>query len=302
MNVLDLFVKTYSRLYNLAGLPYWVMTPFRRIVRKLAWCTVPSYLSKKVKVQPKTSIPIYVSFTSFPARINYVWQVIECMLRQTFQPEKIILWLSKEQFPTEESIPVSLRKRAGDVFEIRLVDGNLRSHKKYLYVSREYPNKNVFLIDDDLYYPTDILERTWMAHLQNPDAIICNYGYLISYNADGTPKPYKQWRHNYKFSVSKDLFFGSGGGTLFVPARMSPDLTREDLATKLTPLADDVWLNAMARKANYEIVMLDNGMILPYRIKKKRKLSTTNIEEGLNDKQIQAVNDNYGEIVFCKIN
>lgn len=82
------------------------------------------------------------------------------MLNQTLQPREIILWLSKEQFPTTDSLPESLKSREDDVFKIRMVDGDIRSHKKYYYVVKEYTDDLIFLIDDDIYYPTDIIERS----------------------------------------------------------------------------------------------------------------------------------------------
>lgn len=59
-----------------------------------------------------------------------------------------------------------------------MVNGDIKSHKKYLYVAMEYPNDYVFLIDDDMFYPSTLIERTWNAHINIPNSIICNYGYL----------------------------------------------------------------------------------------------------------------------------
>ena len=75
------------------------------------------------------------------------------MLHQTFLPKKIILWLSKEQFDKKD-LPDSLLSLENEVFEIRMVDGDIRSYKKSYYVLKEYPEDNVLLIDDDLFYPT----------------------------------------------------------------------------------------------------------------------------------------------------
>ena len=236
---------------------------------------------------------LIVSLTSFPARINNVWQVVECMLRQTYQPDKIILWLSKEQFPTEESIPQSLRDREGAVFEIRMVDGDIRSHKKYYYVSKEYPDALIFLIDDDIYYPTDILEKTVKTGEANPDAVICNYGYHIGYNDDGSLKPYNRWPRIFRCGIDNHIFFGSGGGTLFKPKQLYKNLTNINLARELTPIADDIWLNAMVRLAKRNVHLLDNGLILPVTIKNDVKLATQNKGLDMNDVQINKLNDYY---------
>ena len=76
---------------------------------------------------------IIVSLTSFPARIGVVWMVVESLMHQTLKPHKIILWLSKEQFSTIESLPKKLLAQRERGLEIRLVDGDIRSHKKYIY-------------------------------------------------------------------------------------------------------------------------------------------------------------------------
>src|ERR1019366_6133497 len=54
---------------------------------------------------------IIVSMTSFPTRIDKVWLVIETILRQTIKPDKIILWLSKDQFSSLDSLPQKLLKQ-----------------------------------------------------------------------------------------------------------------------------------------------------------------------------------------------
>lgn len=69
-----------------------------------------------------------------------------------------------------------------------------------------------------------------------------------------------------------------------------------DLALKLTPIADDIWLNAMALIAKRKKVMLQNGLILPIPIKGKVKLASTNIGMAANDMQIKEVRSYYKSI------
>ena len=182
------------------------------------------------------------------------------------------------------------------MFEIRIVEGDIRSHKKYHYVSKEYHDSLIFLIDDDIYYPTDILERTMKAHQKYPDAIICNYGYHISYKENGEMMPYNSWPKEYGFSTGFDLFFGSGGGTLFKPSWLHEDLTNIDLAMKLTPIADDIWLNAMVSMTGREKVMLPNGLILPVPIKENIKLASQNKGQSQNDEQINSIMAHYNNL------
>ena len=242
---------------------------------------------------------IIVSLTSFPARINNVWQVIICMLNQTLKPHKIILWLSKDQFPAYESIPESLRRLENGMFQIKVVDGDIRSHKKYYYAAKEYPDDWVFLIDDDIYYPTTILERTWKAHNDYPDSIISNYGYIMTFDNSGKIDSYRRWEKCNNDSDSDDLFFGSGGGTLIKPSNLYHNLTDIDLAMKLTPSADDIWLNAMAKLARVKLHMISHGLFLPMVQKGDVRLVTTNGGQSQNDVQIALMEEYFGK-VFSK--
>lgn len=278
------------------GMPYWVMAPIRRFVRKLAYRYIPQYLDKAIEISQNKSEELIVSFTSFPARINDVWQVVECMKRQTLLPQKIILWLSKEQFPNKKSVPQELWDRVDDLFLIRFVEGNIRSHKKYYYASKEYPDKLLFLIDDDIYYDTDILNRSMREYMRHDKkCVVCNYGYQIKYS-ENRSLPYSEWEIIEGSKKGKDLFFGSGGGTLFRPCDLYEDLTNIELALKLTPIADDIWLNTMVLKSGLIKVLLPHGPILTIDIKDNITLSSVNNGLGKNEEQIQAVKQYYGDV------
>ena len=300
MIMLNFLTGFYAKLRKRRGVPLWLFTPIRKIVRLAANRILPIYLSKYTSGIYMPGNNIIVSLTSFPSRIDNVWQVIVCMLNQTLPPKGIVLWLSKEQFPTKESIPQSLKNLEGKVFRIRLVDGDIRSHKKYYYAFQEFKDELLFLIDDDIYYPTDLLEKAWNAHLQYPNSIICNYGYHMTYNDEGLLEKYKNWKVCYNHSDDTDLFFGSGGGTLIHSSSLYKDTTNLELALKLTPNADDVWLNAMVRLSGMRIHMLRHGSFLPIVLKDDVRLTKINNGYSQNDVQIAAV-DNYYDRVFAKM-
>lgn len=298
MNIIDFFVR-FSRVQRrYRYIPNRLLSPLRYLTRIVANKILPIYLDKKKEYTPRLCTEIIVSFTSFPARINNVWQVIETMMRQTYKPKKIYLWLSKEQFPSVEYIPQKLIEQQNEIFEIRFVDGDIRSHKKYYYIAKESPDSLIFLIDDDIYYDTQIIERSYRAHLEHPNCIICNLGSLLTFNADGTRKQFSEWNRkttngNY---LGLDLMFGSGAGTLFRPNMMHPDLTNIELAKDLTPLADDLWLNAMSRMVNTNRYLLKNGPLLSIMTKNDKKLSTINCDNHKNDEQLANLEIHYGRI------
>lgn len=292
MNYLNILIKCYQLLHPYRYVPNYFLSPARFFIRFLSRIIIPQYLTKK-SVESSKKSDIIVSFTSFPARINNVWQVVECMLRQSYQPNKIILWLSEDQFPCEEDIPQNLLERQNDIFEIHRVPDDFKSHKKYYYTSLQYPDDLIFLIDDDIYYDTHLIERVMKAHLKYPNAIIANYASCVGYKEDGCLAPYASWQSfAYKHKIS-DVFFGSGGGTLFKPSMMYCDLTKIDMALKLTPTADDIWLNAMARLAKIPVVVISNNIILSIYSKDNINLSDSNIGDSKNDVQLANIINYY---------
>lgn len=177
----------------------------------LARNILPSYLDKPYTGRASKQVDVIVSLTSFPKRIGEVWQVVECLKRQTLRPEKIILWLAKNQFPREDSVPLSLRSRLDSLFEIRFVEEDIRSHKKYYYAFQEYPEKLILLVDDDIYYSPRMIEELYDSYIsQSGKRVICSYGSIIKYNQDGIRLPYSQWTPANSKNNHSGLFFGSG--------------------------------------------------------------------------------------------
>ena len=70
---------------------------------------------------------------------------------------------------------------------------------------------------------------------------------------------------------------------------MHKELTNVEKAIELTPIADDIWLNAVVKLSGKKIVLLDNGMILPVYNRNDVKLATANKGHSQNDVQLEAV-------------
>ena len=135
----------------------------------------------------KRNSKIIVSVTSFPARIETTGAVIEQMLYQTVRPDEIILWLSKEQFPERE---VQLPKRIlelRDKFGVKIgwCDGDMKAYKKFLPALKEYPEDLLIIIDDDLLYPIDLIEKLADAHEKFPNSIIASRVHKVGVDDEG---------------------------------------------------------------------------------------------------------------------
>lgn len=298
--MLDFFTALYAAVTNERTFLEKVRfnSVCRVIIRRTANALLPLYFrctssksAYRLHPETQTSGRLIVSLTTFPARIHKVGQVIETMLRQTHRPDKIILWLSKEQFRSLSVLPQDLLQLQERGLEIQLRDGDLRSHKKYYYALTEYPDDFLVTIDDDIYYTTHLLEYLWEKHLEVPQAVVANYTHNRRYDATGALLPYMQWENNAK--AGEHLFLCSGGGTLFPPHCLYPEATRIDLAQRLCPQADDIWLNTMVQLAGTPLVHTPYHYIpLPVLNKHNPTLCQSNLAGG-NDQQLGAIKAHY---------
>ena len=237
---------------------------------------------------------VIVSLTSFPKRIGKVWLTIESLLRQDTHPDKIILWLSQNQFPSLSCLPSNLLSLQDRGVEIRLVSGDIRSYKKYQYVIEEYPEDLIVLVDDDFFYNSDLITELLSAHHRYPNALCARYGYEMKFNSDGTISKYRTWSFiKEPKEPSFSVFFGSGGGTLFKKEMMYRDIENIKLALQLCPTADDIYLNAMARLNNTPICFANGLFVLvSLAIEDNEMLADVNIGElAQNDIQINNINE-----------
>lgn len=247
-------------------------------------------------------LKVIVALTSFPRRISSVWIVLEILLRQSFKPDKIILYLSKDQFPTGmKDLPKRILQQCGRGVDVVFVSDDFRSHKKYYYAMREYPNDIVVTVDDDIFYPTTLLQTLIEYHKKFPNSVICRYAKKIVRDPiSGLILSSKDWPKILKTNLkSADVFVGTGGGTLFpVPSNiLYKDVSNINLALKLCPSEDDLWINTMLRlNATPIIVVKDFKSILPIIIKNDIKLYSFNsVECNGTDMQLKAVIEYYAK-------
>lgn len=64
----------------------------------------------------------------------------------------------------------------------------------------------LFLIDDDIYYPNDILERSLKAFVQHPHCVVCSYGSHIIADSKSLCATYDLWKSEYSNSEADNLF------------------------------------------------------------------------------------------------
>jgi len=235
----------------------------------------------------KRTVPIIVSVTSFPARIEDVWISMESLLRQTVKPDALILWLAKEQFP-DQKLPEKLLKLQDRGLTIRYCDDDLRSHKKYFYAMQEFPEACIITFDDDLYYDAKVIERLLALYENHPDCICTNRAHQIKIE-NGKVLSYREWHHNAKCILipTKSLLPTGGAGTLYPPSALPKVAFDAELIRSLCFHADDVWLKLMATLNGKKSVTHSfyNKDFLTVSQTQTEKLVSQNVFDGGNDTQ-----------------
>lgn len=246
---------------------------------------------------------VIVSLTSYGKRIYDAYLAIESIMQGSLKPNRIILWLSEEEF-LDKILPETLQKQKERGLEIRFCE-DIKSYKKLIYSLKEFPNASIITIDDDLIYNFDLVENLVAAHKNNPNCIWANRIHEITYEKNGSMKSYLLWNSTIKEdSVNlENNFFTSGGGTLFPPNSLHNEVFNKNVFMEISPTADDVWFNAMARLKGTPIrksfTHAQNGedYMLNERLQPTGLNSTNNNPENcLNDIQIKNVFEKYGII------
>ncbi|WP_321381716.1 hypothetical protein [Trichococcus shcherbakoviae] len=242
---------------------------------------------------------VILSLTSFPARIDTLWIVIETLLRQTYKPEKIILWLANSQFESYEDLPIRLRKLTNRGLEIRFCD-DMRSHKKYYYTMKNYPDHTVITVDDDTFYPENLVEN--LIHISQiyPNTICCNLAHRMTFDSNDNILPYTNWDSGAQGcnTPSDNLVPIGCEGVLYPPGSLNKNLFDKEQILQLCPLADDLWLKAMASLNEYKSVKVrpDSIPFANLLSAKKSSLNAINVNENKNDEQLRNVIDAYPKL------
>jgi hypothetical protein len=301
--MINFFDNIYNSIVNrsriLERIRYYSLLRF--IVRLCANIIIPPYLvltpNKKCYSLENCLLSekrVIVSLTSFPARINRVWIVIESILRQEKKPDIIILWLSIEQFPTLESLPGSLKKLQQRGLTVRLCPDDLKSHKKYYYAFKEFPEDYIITIDDDVIYNSKLLSYLINLNHKFPSAVCCNHAQYIK-ASNGKISSYSLWASvNDEHGPTNRIMAIGIGGVLYPPNSLIADVFNIDVFKKYCFNADDIWLNLMGRlngtktaKTNY------NSVYLPVINSKNVTLASKNLHENQNDKQLESLRSYY---------
>lgn len=269
---------------------------FIKLTCKLGLIKIPSECLNINEIRKEKVI---VSLTSYGRRVHdTVYYTLISLLRQTYKPDAIILWLDYEHW-NDENVPQRLSNLRSYGITIRYCK-DIKSYKKLIPSMIEYPDDIIITCDDDLYYKRNMVELLVSEYIKNPKRIYSHRAHRIIFDKNKNLKSYNNWESEISRANGKDVFPTSGGGCLYKKDLLYKDLCDENLFMNLSPTADDVWFYFMAvlQKTENAVLYHRNNVYVPLDglfqyFHRGSSLYEINRENG-NDKQIKAVMEHYG--------
>lgn len=199
---------------------------------------------------------VVVALTSYPARIRHAWRAIETLLRQDVQPLTTVLVLSEDDFP-RRAIPrsIELQRRRG--LELVWVASNGHSFDKLIPARARYPTSSIVTVDDDLYFPAELIRELVAASVSHPGSIVGARGWrVLPSETDGQIHFGIDWERAQSGDHGLGLHMPGGNGCLYPPGSLDSVVDNLDLALSLAPTNDDIWFWIQAVRAGTKSVCL----------------------------------------------
>ncbi|WP_141502210.1 glycosyltransferase [Paenibacillus luteus] len=292
--VQSIFEKINFKL--LKKFTYRVILELVRFIVPLYYKYFPANENGIIDCIEKQSNPkIIVTLTSFPPRMNTLWMVLESLLRQSKKPDRIILWLARSQFPYFDDIDTRIQKMESRGLEIRFCE-DLRSHKKYYYAMQEFNNDIIITVDDDIFYPENMIAELYAKHIEYPESITCYRAHKITF-MNGQVSKYVDWDHGARGYTDKDyLLMATGcGGVLYPPNCLYHEVFNIQAIQELCLNADDIWLKCMGILKGTKTVKVHGiySEMFSTRGSSDSGLAKNNVTGGHNDEQLKKVLERY---------
>ena len=272
-----------------------------RVQQKIDYLRDKTLNSKEAGISNEkyADFEIIVSLTSFGKRIYDVHLAIESIMQGTLKPNRIVLWLSEQEFGGK-TLPKTLEMQRKRGLDIRFCE-DVRSYTKLIPALQTFPEACIITIDDDLIYEYDIVERLVNSHRKNPKDICACRIHKIALDENGKPESYLKWKWGVdEYGDSKSLYFPTGvGGVLYPPQCFTEEVFNKYVFMDICPYADDVWFYAMGQlngtNVTHTYTNKPGGYFwnLPSSAIEALSARNTNEEDCYNDVQIKAVFEKY---------
>jgi hypothetical protein len=252
------------------------------------------YFTSEDTLTSKNSNTI-VSLTTFPERADHAWIPIECMGKQICKPGRIILTVSREEFPSK-CLPKELIEQKERGLEILWVNENTKSYKKILPIIKDCHKSILITIDDDIFFPPNFIETLLRLHRTHPRHLIGMRARHARLDHEDNLLPYRKWPLLKKAREGRSIFLTGAGGILYPQqAFQNPDFFNYELASKLCPYADDVWIWIHSIIEHRLALFAGQGKLRDVGIQRfTPRLCDFNQKRGGNDQQIMSALEFFG--------
>lgn len=221
---------------------------------------IQAITSERSGVEPDSDRNIVVSLTTYGRRLEDVYLCIESLLQQSLRPNRLLLWLSEEEFPAGTVLPAMLHNQMSRGLEVRYCRHDWGSYKKIIPTLELCPDALIVTVDDDVMYPVDTLDLLYRTHLKYPSAVVAHRAHEVILDRHGNVMPYKKWPKGVRTASPSNAVFPVGiGGVLYIPGCFSPEVMQSADFMALCPQADDIWLKVMALRAGTKAVVVQDS-------------------------------------------
>ena len=259
------------------------------------------FKEKEFGCDPGSDYKIIVSLTTFPSRIGKIYPNLLTLFRQNLKPNKIILWLSEEQFPNGfNDVPEKIKNLKNNGLEIKFCE-DLKSHKKYFESLKIFHNYTVITVDDDVFYPESLVYDLYELHKKFPGCVCCTWAHNISLNSKGEIDSYDNWEKGVEGSLVPNLYLCAigCGGILYPPnCFKSNEIFNKQNIKKYCLTSDDIWLKVMEVRENIPVIRVRNKAIQYFTNIwcKKSGLFNLNLNKNKNDETLANLIEQYSDM------
>jgi hypothetical protein len=248
-----------------------------------------------------------VSLTTYYDRFNSAHLAIESLLAQKCsRPFAVHLYLIDTDIQKNGGvIPPRIEALREEGLKIFVRNVDHRSYNKLFFALRENPVSAIVTADDDILYPDDLLERLTRKSLEHPECIVCNYGYMLSFDRKG------RFRHYYElldtgegphpqreYPTIRLLPLGVGG-VLYPPNALGDIVFDAGLFSRVCPYNDDIWFKMASLEKNTLCVQTgaENIKLVTVEDRQENNLTETNVKMGMNDRQFEACFEHFPNLL-----
>ncbi|NCX09584.1 MAG: hypothetical protein EBW09_01695 [Actinobacteria bacterium] len=162
----------------------------------------------------------------------------------------ISIYLNIAQSDLDKLPPAIKNLEAGGILKINSCS-DLGPGKKLIPTLKLEENLPIIVVDDDLFFETDLTLKLMVQHHLTPKSIIASRVHKIAYESDGSIASYSKWAKNYSLSNGPDVdfFATSGAGTLYKKEFFHKDVLDEETYKSLSLHTDDLWWYVQSKRA-----------------------------------------------------